>query len=68
MAVRTLVDKVYNNDLCYVEIACLSTDTKPEGAFVNGSICTEVNTGKVYLFNESGTAGSKWVEQFSLQG
>ena len=68
MAVRTLVDRVYNNDLCYVEIACLSTDTKPEGNYTNGSICIEADSGKVFFFNESGTSGSKWVEQFSFKG
>lgn len=67
MAVRTLVDRVYNGELCYVEIACLSTDTKPEGNYCNGSILLEVNTGKIYFFNEAGTAGSKWVEQFSFK-
>ena len=67
MAVRTLVDKVYNNDLCYVEIACLSTDTKPEGNYCNGSILLEVDTGKTYFFNESGSTEEKWVEQFSFK-
>ena len=48
----------------YVEIACLSTDTKPTGNFLTGSILTEVNTGKVYFYNRAGAA---WVEQFSFQ-
>lgn len=47
-----------------VEIACLSTDTKPTGAFLSGSTCTEVDTGKVFFYNRAGAA---WVEQFSLQ-
>ena len=49
----------------YVEIACLSTDTKPTDGIVTGSMCIEVDTGKVYLFNEAN--GGSWVEQFSLQ-
>lgn len=47
-----------------VEIHCLSSDTKPTANIANGSICVEVDTGKVYFFNE---AGSAWVEQFSFQ-
>lgn len=42
-----------------VEIYCLSTDAKPTTGIANGSTCVEINTGKVYLFNE---AGSAWVE------
>lgn len=45
----------------YIEAAGLSTDTKPTD-FATGSIFTEVDTGKVFLFN-----GSEWVEQFSFQ-
>lgn len=47
------------------EIFCLSTDSKPNNLIANGSILCEIDTGKVYFFNE--TAGS-WVEQFSFQG
>lgn len=41
------------------EIACLSTDTKPTDGVANGSICIEMNTGKVFMFNE---AGAEWLE------
>lgn len=68
MAVRTLVDKVHTNDKCYVEISCLSTDTKPVDGIVTGSICLEVDTGKVYFFDEDGDTGEEWVEQFSFKG
>lgn len=51
----------------YVEMSGLSGDTKPEDGIMSGSIFVEVNTGKVFFFNEEGTAGSKWVEQFSFQ-
>ena len=47
-----------------VEIACLSTDEKPTGAFLSGSTCTEVDTGKVFFYDRE---GEDWVEQFSLQ-
>ena len=43
----------------YVEAACLSTDSKPTDGIANGSICLEMNTGKVYAYNEAGEA---WVE------
>ena len=44
---------------------CLSTDDKPNNQIANGSLITEIDTGKIYLFNEESSA---WVEQFSLQG
>lgn len=47
------------NGAQYVEVACLSTDTKPTGNFLTGSTLIEVNTGKVYLYN---SAASTWVE------
>lgn len=40
------------------EIYCLSTDTKPDD-MPNGSICVEMDTGKLYLYDEEGT---QWVE------
>lgn len=52
----------------YVEVACKSTDTKPVGNFLTGSILTEINTGKVYFYDAEGASGSEWVEQFSFQG
>ena len=48
----------------FAEIFCLSTDSKPTDGIANGSIAVEIDTGKVYFFNE---AGSTWVEQFSFQ-
>lgn len=38
---------------------CLSSDTKPTAGIANGSILTEMNTGKIYMFNEAAKA---WVE------
>lgn len=52
------------NFVNYEEIACTSSDTKPTSGFATGSICVEVDTGKVFFFNES--TGS-WVEQFGFQ-
>ena len=41
------------------EIYCLSTDTKPTGV-PNGSICVEMDTGKLYLYDEDGTQWIEW--------
>lgn len=41
------------------EIACLSTDTKPTEGIENGSLVLEMDTGKIYAFNET---ASTWVE------
>ena len=49
----------------YVEMTLLSTDTKPTSGIIGGSIAVEVDTGKVYFFDED---GSEWIEQFSFQG
>lgn len=49
----------------YVEVFCLSTDTKPTTDIINGSELIEVDTSKTYLFNE--VAGD-WVEQPSGGG
>lgn len=47
------------NDKVLIEAACLSTDSKPTTGIANGSTCIEMNTGKIYMFNETGSA---WVE------
>ncbi len=48
-----------DEDSALVEAVCLSTDSKPTSGITNGSICIEMNTGKIFMFNE---AGSAWVE------
>ena len=65
---RILVDKQFDNEKRYVECGCDSEDTKEEGNFVTMSLCVEADTGKTFFFNEAGTAGSKWVEQFTFKG
>lgn len=52
------------NEKEYVELSMLSTDTKPTSGIITGSIINEVDTGKVYFFNETSAA---WEEQFSFQ-
>ena len=49
----------------YVEFAGTSADIKPTDRVATGSIFTEVDTGKVFFYNETASA---WVEQFSFQG
>ena len=53
----------------YYEFAGTSTVEKP----VNATICTgswfhEVDTKKVYSYNEDAVAGEEWVEQVQLGG
>ena len=50
-----------------IEGYCLSGDTKPVDGISTGSTMTEVDTGKVFFFDETANSGSEWVEQFSVQ-
>lgn len=52
--IRKLVDRYFSETKKYVEMFGLSTDDKPITGLVTGSKFTEVNTGDVYLFDESG--------------
>ena len=58
------VDVADGEVVSYIEMACLAADTKPTDGIATGSICVEVDTGNVYLYNAEGEA---WVEQFCLQ-
>lgn len=42
-----------------VQASCLSTDIKPTTGIANGSTCIEINTGKIFMFDED---GAKWDE------
>lgn len=55
----TNLTAAYNNGHTLIEAACLSTDTKPTTGIGNGSLCLEMDTGKIYAFNET---ASTWVE------
>ena len=52
--IRKLVDRYFSEEKKYVEMFGLSTDTKPTTGLVSGSKFTEVNTGDVFLFDETG--------------
>lgn len=45
------VKRVANNKEL-VEVACSSNDTKPTNV-MNGSMCIEVDTGSIYVFDEA---------------
>lgn len=62
--IRRLVATDGGDNKEWIELTTLSSDTKPTSGIINGSIATEVDTGKVFFFDE--TAG-EWVEQFSFQ-
>lgn len=41
---------------------CLSTDEKPVEGVMNGSCLIEMDTGKVYFFDEAGKAWTEFAE------
>lgn len=49
----------YGDNKILIEAACLSGDSKPTTGIANGSLCLEMDTGKIFMFNE---AGSAWAE------
>ena len=52
--IRKLVDRYFDQEKKYAEMFGLSTDVKPVAGLVTGSKFTEVDTGDVYLFDETG--------------
>ena len=55
------------NGKSYMKFAGNENDTKPEADYIaTGSEFWEVDTKTVYLYNEEGDAGSKWVEFVSF--
>ena len=57
--IRILTENTVTDGKRYIEAFGLSTDSKPTSGVVTGSVFVEVNTGKVYLFDE---VGSQWQE------
>lgn len=47
-----------NDDIHLIEAYCKSTDSKKTG-FATGSVCTEVDTGDVYLYEEEAATWHK---------
>ena len=58
--VRQLKGIALGGNVSFVELACASGDDKPTTGIATGSVLLEVDTGKLYAFNE---ATSAWVEQ-----
>ena len=58
--VRIIVDKPFTDSLRYIEAAGLSTDTKPTGTIITGSLFLEADTGKVFVYDE--TSSGTWTE------
>lgn len=50
----------------YLEFAGVSGDEKPISGISTGSLFHEVDTKKVYAYNENADSGSEWVEQMTL--
>ena len=53
----TNITASYNNGDVLIEAACLSTDAKPTTGIANGSMCIEIDTGDIYMFD---AAGAEW--------
>ena len=53
--IRAIIVQAHTETKDYVEYFGLSTDTKPTSGIVTGSKFTEVDTGDVYLFDETST-------------
>ena len=42
-----------------IEGACLNADAKPTENIANGSMCIEMDTGNIYMFN---SASGAWIK------
>lgn len=60
--IRILEEHTFVEGKKFIGAAGISTDTKPEDGLVTGSVFIEVDTGKVYFFDEEAAAGSRWNE------
>ena len=58
--VRIIVNRGFDESMSYVEAAGLSTDDKPVGGIVTGSLFMEADTGDVYVYDE--TDGGAWTK------
>ena len=53
--IRIVVDRMFTDGKRYQEMFGLSDEDKPVANLITGSKFTEVNTGDVYLFDETST-------------
>ena len=56
--VRIIVNRGFDGSMRYIEAAGLSTDAKPTGGIITGSLFIEADTGEVYVYDETG--GGTW--------
>ena len=42
----------YEDNKALIEATCLSSDSKPTTGIANGSTCIEMDTSKLYFFDE----------------
>ena len=57
--IRVIVNQPFVEDKNYIEAAGLSTDTKPTGTIITGSLFMEADTGDVYVYEETGETWTK---------
>lgn len=43
-----------------IEATCLSTDTKPTRNVSNGSVLIEMDTSKIYFYDEANSMWKEW--------
>lgn len=63
--VRITESRIIEGNTNYIELSCLSTDTKPTAGVCTGSLALEVDTGDVYAFDET---GGEWGKIATLGG
>lgn len=62
MAVRQLVYKYIDGAVAYCEFAGKTADEKPTGGIATGSKFLDIQTGKVFYYDEAGTSGNEWID------
>ena len=63
--VRITHSRIIDGQTNYVELSCLSSDSKPTANICTGSLALEVDTGDVYAFDE---VGGEWDKVAALGG
>jgi len=52
MSVSILDQKTVSDGRCNATVYCTSQDTKPTGIFCTGAVCVEVDSGKVFFYDQ----------------
>lgn len=56
-------NKYNKNEKAFRHFYGKSGDTKPTEGLLTGSSFYEIDTGKMYMFDEDGAPGSEWIDQ-----